>query len=152
MMGFMELPPPLAGGPTTGSTVVTSCSDVAIAGIARQKMARANKAHLDTAPMQMHHFVWSSAFRRPNVVDHPNRLKAELRTGAVSSCAQVKRSAVRQVESWIFIGSFRIERLVLRYQLHVRFAGWDSTTTILLEHANCSPADYSFQPEHRQMT
>jgi hypothetical protein len=26
-------------------------------------------------------FVWSSAFRRPNAIAHPNRLKAELQTG-----------------------------------------------------------------------
>ena len=41
----------------------------------------------DAAPMQTCYFVWSSAFRRPNAVAHPNRLKAELRTEAVSNCA-----------------------------------------------------------------
>jgi hypothetical protein len=64
----------------------------------------------------------------------------------------MKCSAVRLVESWIFISSFRVEWLGLIYQFHVRFAGWDSTTTALLERVSETAADYSFHPENLQMT
>jgi hypothetical protein len=54
------------------------------------------RAHLDTAPTQTCNFVWSSAFRRPNAVANPNRLKAELRTGVMLRCAPCAPKQKRQ--------------------------------------------------------
>jgi hypothetical protein len=56
---------------------------------------RFERVHSDTAPTQTCNFVWSSAFRRPNAVAHPNRLKAELRTRAASKGASFERPRQR---------------------------------------------------------
>jgi len=42
---------------------------------------RATGASVHCPPPQTRNFVWSSAFRRQEAMAHPNRLKAELRTG-----------------------------------------------------------------------
>src|SRR5664280_2151448 len=128
-MGFMELPPPLAGGPTTGSTMVTSCSDVAMAGRARQKIAKVNKARIGSVvPKGTERGCLTRScpncgmsVRNSKGIRVVKRAAAEtaallFNLGNMSlNCAQVKRSAVRQVESWIFIGSFWVEWLVLTY-------------------------------------
>ena len=44
-------------------------------------------AHLDTASEPRRRIVWSSAFTRLGARIIPNRLKAELQTGAASRCA-----------------------------------------------------------------